>query len=93
MIAVMQIDDQVSLTPAGMEDQYNVFQWMNHWSGKIPGFADQPESWQDFQRDYEDFFFTGARSQEGRVFIIKLSGVCWLDCYAERASIGVSPRN
>jgi RimJ/RimL family protein N-acetyltransferase len=66
----------VHLRPTTTADKHQVYEWGNHsditksMKGP-PTFPDQPvTAWDDFDRDYKDYYFDGSQPELGRGFLI-----------------------
>ena len=69
-----------SLRPATPADKPRIYDWLAHsnLTGEMlgpPRFPDAPvPTWNDFDADYADHYFTGSDPELGRCFIITLHG-------------------
>jgi len=79
-VLIMIKGNKVELVPATLDDKQKVYDWcFNSETTKShtgpPDYPENPISTrEDFFDDYQDYYFTGSRPQDGRGFIIQYSG-------------------
>lgn len=66
----------LTLRPATLQDKRNVYNWLanSNLTGEMlgpPTFSDNPiPTWDEFDKDYLDYFFDGSQPLKGQCFIL-----------------------
>lgn len=66
----------IKLRPSNMYDKLKVFDWLTNWMLDTAEFPDTPiPSWEQFDKNYFDYFFDGSKPESGRCFLIMNEGL------------------